>query len=381
MNKTWTAGLIACTALLVAACSKPAPAPEPVRSVRTLTLGAEEVRGEDEYAAEIRPRVESRLGFRVGGKILARGVELGDSVRSGQLLARLDPQDLKLGQEAAQAAVAAARSNLDIAESDFKRAVSLKDQGFISGADLERREAGLKAARAAFDQAQAQWKVQANQSSYAALLADAPGVITAVEAEPGMVVGAGATVVRLAHDGPRDAWFSVPEDRVTAWRALKGRPGGVQVRLWGETGAFKPATVREVAAAADPATRTFLIKADLGAMPARLGQTATVVLQGRKSNSSIKLPLTAVFEQAGQATVWVLDTASMTLKAQPVQVGGAEGNRVLIAQGLSAGQTVVVAGVHTLAAGQKVRQYVEPGQTPASASMVKAAASAASANR
>src|SRR5204863_9819347 len=186
------------------------PSPEPVRAVRTLTIVSASAGCSYEYAAEVKARTESRLGFRVGGKIIRRVVNVGDVVKAGQVLAQLDPQDLKLGQDAARAALVAAQANYDQTLADFKRYKDLRDQEFISSAELERRDTALKAARAQLDQAKAQASVQGNQAAYAALVADASGVVTGVDAEPGMVVGAGTPVLRLAHDGPRDVVFSVP---------------------------------------------------------------------------------------------------------------------------------------------------------------------------
>jgi RND family efflux transporter MFP subunit len=367
--------LPACGALLLLAACGRTPAPqEPVRAVRVEVVGTAARASGQEYAAEVRARVESRLAFRVGGKLVARSVDVGQAVRAGQVLARLDPQDLQLGQEAARAQLASARAQLEVAESDFRRFVALREQGFISGAELERREAGVKSARSAAEQAEAQLRVQANQSGYAALTADVSGVVTAVEAEPGMVLAAGTPVLRLAHDGPREAWFAVPEDRAEALRALQGRAGRLQVRLWGDDARTWPATVREIAAAADPVTRTFLVKADLGRAPVRLGQTATVTVTGPQATgpaaaaaaarnaAAFTLPLAAVFEQRGASTVWVLDRTQMVVQPRAVTVAGADGsNRVVAATGLQPGETVVTAGVHTLSAGQKVSLYVEPG--------------------
>jgi RND family efflux transporter MFP subunit len=314
-----------------------------------------------EYAAEIRARSESRLGFRVGGKMVRRAVDVGDAVKAGQVLASLDPQDLRLGQEAARSALEAARITADQASADFKRFKELREQGFISAAELERRESTYKAAQAQFEQARAQAGVQSNQARYSDLVSDVAGVVTAVEAEPGAVLAAGATVLRLAHDGPRDAVFSVPEQQVAAIRTLLGRSGALQIRLWGDAAAPVPATVREVAAAADPATRTFMVKADVGRAAVRLGQTATVSLPVPPSSGVFRLPLSAVFEQQGKAAVWLLDRSSMTVQPQRIQVIGAEGNAVLVAAGVTAGQTVVSAGAHTLTPGQKVTLYLESG--------------------
>jgi multidrug efflux system membrane fusion protein len=266
----------------------------------------------------------------------------------------------------------------------------------------------VKSARAAAEQAEAQLRVQANQSGYTALTADVNGVVTAVEAEPGMVLGAGTPVLRLAHDGPREAWFAVPEDRAEAMRALQGRPGQLQVRLWGDSTRTWPATVREVAAAADPTTRTFLVKADLGRAPVRLGQTATVTVAGQgaamgglpasgpaadkpaaaakpsdahdRPTQALTLPLAAVFEQRGASTVWVLDRTQMVVQPRPVRVAGADGNRIVVTSGLQPGETVVTAGVHTLTAGQKVTLYVEPASAANAATAAKAASAANGAN-
>lgn len=366
--------LLAAAAL--AACSRPAPAPEPVRAVRTLTVASDSAMAVREYAAEVKARTESRLGFRVAGKMVARPAELGQRVHAGQLLARLDAADLKLGQDAALASSRAAQSNYELAAAEFQRYQTLREQGFISGLELERREATLKAQRAQRDQALAQAGVQGNQAAYAALTATAAGVITGVDAEVGTVLAAGTPVLRLAHDGPRDAVFAVPEDRVAAMRARLGKAGAVRVRAWASD-QLLPATVREVAAAADPVTRTFLVKADLGAAALQLGQTVTVLVDQPRVDGIVRLPLTALTQQQGRSAVWLLDPASMTVRLQPVEVGGADGNTVMVAGGLSPGQMVVTAGVHVLTPGQKVKHY-QPPAAPAAASTPAAAAPAAS---
>ena len=358
LTSRWAFALV--LPLALAACSKPEPAAEPIRSVRTLVVPSGRTQGQHEYPAEVRARVESRLAFRVGGKLTKRWVEAGDAVRAGQTLAQLDPQDLQLSQDGARAALAVAKANLDIQEAEFKRYTELRAQGFISSLELERREATLKAARAQADQARSQVAVQSNQTRYAVLIADAAGVVIGVDSEPGAVVSAGTTVLRLAQDGARDVVFSVPEDRATALRALLGKREAISVRLTGAGGQLVKASVREIAAAADATTRTFWVKADIGQSAIRLGQTATVVVDEPAVEGIVKLPLTSIFEQQGKSVVWVLDPSAMTVAARPVQVAGTEGNLVLIAAGVAPGQTVVTAGVHTLSPGQKVRRYQEP---------------------
>jgi multidrug efflux system membrane fusion protein len=357
--------LAAAGSALLVGCSRPAPAEEPIRAVKVLTVGAGSLQSALEFSGEIRPRVESRLGFRVGGKLIKRQVELGQRVKAGQVLAQLDAQDYQLAADAAQAQLGAAVTNRDLAAADFKRFKELREQNFISGAELERREATLKAAQAQVDQAQAQLKTQRNQGAYATLVADAPGVVTAIEAEVGQVVSAGLPVVRVAQDGPRDAVFSVPEDKVAAVRP--GVP--VEVRVWPGQNVL-PGKVREVSASADPVTRTYLVKVGLDVKAADappLGATVTALPKAQaqaEGVSVLKLP-TSALRQEGQATaVWVLDRASMTVKSQPVQIATADGNEAVVASGLQPGTLVVAAGVHVLSPGQKVTIYQE--KTPAS---------------
>lgn len=359
----WALG---CAALMLAACSpKPVPT-EPVRAVRTVTVGAQGQGAGHEYAAEIKARTETLLSFRVPGKLESRSANNGDAVRAGQMLARLDPTDLQLGQQAARAAQVAAQTNVEQLEADLKRYRSLQEQGFIGAAELERRDAAVKGARAQLDQAKAQAAAQSNQVAYAGLVASAAGVVTAVLAEPGQVLAAGTPVVRLAQDGPRDAVFNVPEDNVAAIRMLLGKPRALMLTLWGQAGTA-PATVREVAAAADPVTRTFQIKADLGSAAVRLGQTGTVRLPGAGRTGAFRLPMTAVWESKGQSQVWVFDRAAGAVRQQAVVVAGADGNWVLVAQGLKAGDEVVSAGTHVLTPGQKVRPYAEPASAASAA--------------
>lgn len=362
-------------ALVLAACSRPEVQPEPVRVVRTMTVASDSAGGSQEYAAEIRARSEVRLGFRVGGKMVSRTAEVGQRVKAGDVLARLDPEDLRLSQDAARAAVQSAQVNFDFNQADFKRFKELRDQGFISGAELERREATLKSAAAQLEQAKAQASVQVNQAAYSALVATAAGVVVGVEAEPGAVLAAGTPVVRLALDGPRDAVFAVPEDAVGAIRALAGKVGALGVRLWGGTEVLR-ATVREVAATADPSTRTFLIRADLMAPLQQLGQTATVLIDLPRLEGITLLPLSAVRESQGRSAVWVVDPARQVVQSRPVDVAGAQGNEVVVKAGVKPGDLVVTAGVHVLTEGQRVR--LAAGVTgPAAASAASAPGAAA----
>ena len=359
--------------LALVACSRQAPVEEPVRSVKLLTVGTTDLNAQAEYAADIRARIESRLGFRVAGKLVQRQAEAGQRVQAGQVLAQIDPQDYQLAAQAAQAQLAAAQTQRDLSQAELRRFEGLRAQNFISSVELERREAAFKAADATLAQARAQAQAQGNQAAYARLLATTSGVVTGVEAEVGQVVTAGQPVVRLAHDGPRDAVFAVPEQAVMAFKL-----GQAMQAVLTSTGQVLKGRVREVGASADPVTRTFTIKLALDASE-KLPLGATVNVQARALQGSqppvIKLPTSALRQEGAGTAVWVLDEAAMTVRSQPVQVGTVDGNQVVIASGLQPGQKVVAAGVHVLTAGQKVTVYVDPAAAAVSAASAPASAS------
>eukprot|EP01030_Chromulinospumella_sphaerica_P004625 gene4625-4528_t len=336
--------LVLATATVLAACSRPAPPEEPVRSVKLMTVGVGALQSSLEYSGEVRARVESRLGFRVAGKIVQRQAELGQRVKAGQVLAQLDPKDYQLAADAARAQVASATTQRDLAAADLKRYQALKDQNFISGAELERREATLKAAQATLDQARAQLSSQGNQAAYTTLVADVSGVVTGIDAEPGQVVSAGAPVVRIAQDGPRDVVFAVPEDKV----AQITTGSEVAVRGW-SGGSTLTGRVREVAASADAATRTFQVKVAIDAADApALGATvyATPKALSHAGIAAIKLPTSALRQEGQSTAVWVYDPATSTVKSQVVQIATADGNDAVVAGGLTPGMQVVATGVH-----------------------------------
>ncbi|MGJ7508905.1 efflux RND transporter periplasmic adaptor subunit [Variovorax sp. GT1P44] len=364
-------GLLVVLALAgLTGCSRPPAAEEPLRAVKVVMVGTSAYDTEPEYSGEVRARVESRLGFRVAGKITRRQAELGQHVQAGQVLAQLDAQDYKLAAEGARAQHAAALTNRDLAAADLKRYRELRAQNFISGADLERRETTYKAAQAQLEQAQAQLSSQGNQANYTTLVADVPGVITAIEAEAGQVVAAGTPVVRIAQDGARDVVFAVPEDR-----AALVKPGSaVAVRGWA-SGTDLDGKVREVAASADAVTRTYTVKVTIDAATApALGATVYARPKALSRNGALVLKLpTSALRQEGQGTaVWVLDKDTMTVRSQAVQVATADGNDAVIGSGVSPGMLVVAAGVHVLSPGQKVSIYQEKGKGAAPGSPAQA---------
>lgn len=341
---------LCCLTLTLVACGKGQPPQEPVRAVKVMTVGESGNTSDVEFSGEVRARIESNLGFRVAGKLLSRPAEIGQRVKAGALLAQIDPQDYRVTAEAAAAQLVAAQTNRDVAGADFKRYQDLHAQGFISAAELQRREAAYASAQAQWKQAQAQSSVQGNQSGYTRLLADGSGIVTSVEASAGQVVAAGQPVVRLALDGPRDVVFSVPEDKLA-----QVKPGDkVKVRQWVD-GQVLEAVVRDVSGSADSVTRSFIAKAALPkeANPV-LGSTVTVSMAMGSTAKAIKLPTSALRLEAGATSVWVLDPNTMTVKAQAIEVNTADGNDAVVTAGLQNGDQVVLSGVHVLTSGQKV---------------------------
>ncbi len=351
--------VIAIFLMALGACSKKEASPEPLRSVKLITVAGSDLNVSGEYSGEVRARAESRLGFQVAGKVVQRPAEPGQRVAAGQLLALIDAKDYQLGAQAAAAQVVSAQSQRDLALADFRRFEALKAQNFISGAELERRDAALKAAEAQLNQAKAQAQAQSNQAGYARLTASLSGVITGVDAEVGQVVSAGQPVVRLAHDGPRDAVFAVPESMASALKLGQSMDATLI-----STGQTLQGKVRELAASADPVTRTFAVKLALERSE-RLPLGGTVNVRAVQLPGSqlgvIKLPTSALLQEGQGTVVWVFDAASMTVNTQPVQVGQVDGNEVVIKSGLQMGQQVVSAGVHVLSPGQKVTVYKATG--------------------
>ncbi len=378
--------LLLSSAVLLTACSKPAEKVEDIRPVRVIQLAAEKVDVAAEFSGEVRPRVESRLGFRVGGKIVARKVDVGATVKRGQVLMQLDPQDLQLAQAQSNAGLKAAESNRDLARAELKRYQELREKNFVSQAVLDGKMTTFKAAQATYEQALAAYKNQSNQTAYTALVSDVDGVVTSVDAEVGQVVAAGSPVVRVAQLGEKEIVIGIPEDKVDTLRRI----GDVRVRIWANPNATIAGKIRELSPIADPATRTYTAKISIPDAPAdvRLGMTAYVIFADKTPNAMLKVPLTALFQEKAGTAVWVVENG--TVKLVPVQVAAPAGNDILIAAGVSPGQTVVTAGVNLLKPGQKVKILGEDSVTKAApkalaggkdtASSPNAAAQAASVN-
>lgn len=304
------------------------------------------------YAGEIRAREESVLAFRVGGKIVERRVDIGDHVEQGGLLATLDAGDLQARVRAAQAELSAAQAQLQRARADQARFAELAERQLVSRSAMDAQDAAATAAQGQVDAARAQLQVARNQAGYSELRAPANGVIAARHAEAGQVVGAGQPVFTLAADGTREVAFAVPEGEVD--RIAPGQP--VAVEVWSEPGKPWTGTVREVAPAADPASRTYAVRAsiDAAADALDLGQSAQVFVDGA-SGQALSVPLAALQKIGKDGTaVFVVDPETSTLKLQPIEAGDYGDDRVPVTGGLDADAWVVAAGGHLLREGQEV---------------------------
>jgi RND family efflux transporter MFP subunit len=341
--------LLAAAAL--AGCAKPVEKTEDVRPVRAIVLAGSDIDVNAEFSGEVRPRVESRLGFRVGGKIVTRKVDVGTLVKHGQVLMQLDPQDLQLSQAQALAGLRAAETNRDLAKAELKRYQELRSKNFVSQAVLDAKDSTYKAAQANVDASQAAYRGQSNQAGYASLVSDVDGVVTAVDAEVGQVVQPGTPVVRVARQGEKEIVIGLPEDKVETLRRITD----VQVRLWADPKNAVAGKIREISPVADPSTRTYTAKVSIpdSVAEAKLGMTAVVQFASKSPVPQIKVPLTALYYEKSASSVWVVEGGAV--KLVPVTIAGAAGNDIVLGSGVKAGQTVVTAGVNLLKPGQKVK--------------------------
>jgi membrane fusion protein, multidrug efflux system len=339
--------------LALLGCGEPAieAAPEP-RPVRVLAV--EPRRGGDvvSLTGTLAAETQVSLSFRIDGRLIERGVQVGERVREGQVVARLDPQDQENSLRAARAELAAARGQLVEAENNYERQRSLLVAGFTTRVRYDQTVQTLQTVRALVDSAQANANIAQNRLDFTVLVADAPGVVTARGAEPGEVVAPGRMVVQVARDGGVDAVFDVPP----ALKDAAPPDPSIEVALTLDPSVRARGRVREVSPQADPATGTFRVWVSLIQPPTalRLGSTVTGRMQ-LGGSAAIEIPPSALARAEGRASVWVVDPRTQTVTSREVEVLRFDPSRVLIAQGLEAGDIIVTAGVQALRPGQRVR--------------------------
>jgi RND family efflux transporter MFP subunit len=348
--------LAGCSGLILAACHPQAPSPAPAANVvaeRVHPMNATDSAG-PRYSVEVAPRYSNVMSFRVAGKITERKVRLGDHVHRGEVIARLDALDAAKQAAAAKAVLDAAQHRLVFARQQLERDKAQHEQNLIAVNQLEQTEDAYVAALAGRDQAANQWTVASNALSYTSLIADHDGLITAESADTGEVVTAGQAVYGLAWSGDVDVVLDAAASDLA--KMSIGQPADVSFAAL--PGRHYAARVREIAPDADPQSRTYRVKLTLaGAAPeVHLGMTGDATLSAANRPAAaplFKVPATALFHEGRTTAVWIVRTDS-TLELRPVKVGSYAERTVLVNDGLAAGDNLVVAGVHTVFAGEHV---------------------------
>jgi RND family efflux transporter MFP subunit len=347
-------GVVATACTVLTACQRGAPeAAEPeVRPVRSVTIAKREGGNTITLSGRIAAEDEAAVAFRISGRLVERSVNVGDRVRRGQVIARLEQMNERNQLLAAQAALNAASADLVRARDEHARQQSLIGEGFTTRAQLDQATAAFRAAEAQVKSATAQVSMAQDLVGFTVLTADADGAVVARGAEPGEVVQAGQMIVRIAREGGVDAVFEVPP--LVVRRAA--RTQSVAVALVDDPAVTAAGRVREISPQADPVTGTFTVRVGLESPPA--GMLLGSVVTGRvtvEGDPLIVVPSSALATSGGSPALWVVDPASSTVSLRPIRIARHEPDAVVVAEGLAPGDTVVTAGVQTLRAGQKVR--------------------------
>ncbi len=342
------------TAPLLAGCKEAAAPKQEIRPVRTVVVEPRPIEDDRQSVGEIRPRQESDIGFRVGGKLISRSVDAGASVKTGETLARLDEQDFQNRLRSAQADVTSAEAVLTEATAAEERQRQLLERGVTTKANYDSALKSKRAAGASLESGKAALEIAKDQLKYTELKADFDGIVTAVGAEPGQVVSAGQLVVKLARPDGIDAVFNVAE---SAFRDRKaGERPEVIVSLLSSPGITSEGKVREVSPVADPVTRTYQVKVTLEQPPAAMRFGASVLGRLKATTAPVVvLPGSALSDKDGKPAVWVYDAASSKVQLRLVAVARYEADKVVVSEGLSKGDIVVTAGANRLRENQVVR--------------------------
>src|SRR5205809_4177752 len=330
-NRLLAGIVLAVLAIALAGCNElAAEKVAPSRPVLVATVHYEAESPERSFVGTIKPRIETDMGFRVPGKVAKRLVEVGQTVDVGQPLATLDEVDLKLQAEQAEAELRAATGVLAQAAAAEQRAKDLRAKGWTTDAQMDQSRAAADEARARLNRAERQVELTKNSLSYATLAADSRGVVTATLVEPGQVVASGQTAIRVARFAEKEAVVAIPETLVG-----RAKEGVASVTLWSEPDKKYAAKLRETAPSADPATRTYLAKFSLpdAGDTVSLGMTATLTLADRATERVARLPLSALFNQGSDPSLYIVDDKG-DLALKPVNVKSYETNSVVITGGV-----------------------------------------------
>ncbi|WP_311273611.1 MULTISPECIES: efflux RND transporter periplasmic adaptor subunit [unclassified Rhizobium] len=323
-----------------------------IRPVKTVVIAHSHDGKSLSYSGAVRARVESNLGFRVAGKIVERNVNIGDRIVPGDVLARLDPTDLQLNVRTAEANLKAAEKGVATADLANKRAQQLFEKNAVAQSQMEQALLAYDQALSTRDAAASTLDQARNQVGYARLTSDITGIVTAIGADAGAVVSAGATVATVALDNEKEIQIAVPENEI-----VKFSPGKiVRAVFWSDSALVLQGKVREVSGSADPQSRTFAVRVSLPENASvLLGMTATVETRSSSPKGSYSVPLEALAERDGQKIVWVVDPKTSTVNARAIDVGQFTSNGVDVLSGLRAGDVVVIAGAQFMTDNLKVK--------------------------
>lgn len=358
-----------CAALLaLAGCNEQqAESEEIIRPVKIVQVSAPDEGRVLEYSGSVRARTEIALGFRVDGKITERLVDVGQHVKAGDVLARLDPVDYELSVRQAQAQLASAEKQVEISKLALNRAKILEQKSITSQSTLEQSQLGYDQAVSARDAALSSLKQAQNRVAYTSLSSGVEGIVTATSAEAGQVVAAGSPVVTVARDGAKEVAIAVPETDIAVFQTGKT----VKASFWSSRDLVLTGTVREIAGSADTQSRTFAVRVSLPDDPqVRLGMTATVRVTTDEAAPAFVLPLAALARDKGQSQVWLVDPQTQTVHSRPVTVADFADDGVRVTKGIAPGDLVIAAGTQFMREDMKVKlpeDGVKAAQQPGTA--------------
>ncbi|WP_137155529.1 efflux RND transporter periplasmic adaptor subunit [Rhizobium sp. FKL33] len=336
------AGLAIGAGLLSGCTEEKAEAPAAViRPVKVVEIAPAATTRTLSYSGSVKSRTEMNLGFRVAGKVIERKVDIGDRVKKGEVLARLDPTDYQLAVQSAEADLRSTQKALETADLANRRAKTLFATNAIPKAQLEQAQLSYDQAAATRTAAQSSLEQARNQLAYAELMSDRDGIVSAVSADRGQVVSAGSPVLTVVADDEKEVQIAVPETEISEFI-----PGNtVKASFWADKALALTGKVREVSGSADPQSRTFSVRISLPANDhVLIGMTATIEAETHADAAEYAVPLTALAEKDGAKIVWTVDRAKATVHARPVEVGAFTADGVGIISGLKAGDLVVAAG-------------------------------------
>jgi len=351
-------------ALGLAGCSQEkAEVKDIIRPVKVVEIGQAQTTRELDYSGSVRARTEMNLGFRVAGKVTERLVDIGQHVTTGDVLARIDPSDYDLSVKSAEASLDAAERQVETVDLAKKRAEQLYAKTFASKSQLEQATLTYNQAVATRDAARSTLAQARNQVGYTDLKASEDGIVTAVSADVGQVVGAGTPVMTVAVDGEKEVLIAVPEMDIAGFKPGKD----VKASFWSDDALSLDGKVREVAGSADPQSRTFAVRVSLpNDARVLLGMTANITASVASRQQMVSVPLSALAEKGGQKIVWTVDRTSVTVHPRAVKVGGFTADGVNVADGLKQGDVVVAAGTQFMTENLKVKLSGDTAQQSAS---------------